>query len=189
MWPMSASCLPVKVNRVNRPLDQLPLNERPNCLPHMNSFAVHWFSYYWYKGYVILSAMDYRQPYLSTVNIVISYECTQGRCMCTYTIAYNYSHLLPCRMFTETFLRGVIDIDWQFIMYGTLFGFKVIDDTRSLSYSAHTGRSRLQAHHTFISDKLKKELSLGYISLAGSCSNCTHNMLCIPKDLGSVGRL
>ena len=53
--------------------------------------------------------------------------------MCTYTIAHNYSQLLPCRMFAEIFLRGTTDIDWQSIMYGTLFGFKVIDDARSLT--------------------------------------------------------
>ena len=151
-------------------------------------FATHWFSYYWLDGDIFVSAVDYRMSEIE-VSIRVTCDCAVGSCLYSHSIAGNYSQLLPCRVFVEAFLRGTIDTNWEYLMYGSLFGFKIIDTIASLSYVAQTRHSPKLQHHSFISEKLNKELASGYISRTTGPPTCLHNMFCIPKNSGAGFRL
>ena len=157
-------------------------------LAFVDLFATHWFSYYWVDGVVFVSAFDYRMPKIE-VNIKVTYDCAVGSCLCSPSITGNYSQLLPCRVFAEAFLRGTIDTDWEYLMYGSLFGFKIIDSVVGLSYVARTRHPPKFQHHSFIQQKLNKELASEYISRTTSPPTCSHNMFCIPKNSGAGFRL
>ena len=61
-------------------------------------------------------------------------ECIRGICTCTHTINCAPVQLKPCRMYAECSSRGDIDPDWQYLMYGTIFGFNVINKDCNSEY-------------------------------------------------------
>ena len=138
-----------------------------SALPFVDLFATQWFNYYWLDGDIFVSAVDYQMPKIE-VSIRVTYACAVDSCLCSHSIAGNYSQLLPRRVFTEAFLRGTTDTDWEYLMYGSLFGFKITDNVAGLSYAARTHHSPKVQHHSFISEKLNKELASGYISWTAS---------------------
>ena len=59
----------------------------------------------------------------------VSIDCVNGICNCVHMIGDAKAQLLPCRVFSECFLRGDVDPDWDYILKGIIFGFKVINKT------------------------------------------------------------
>ena len=44
--------------------------------------------------------------------------------------------MLPCRTFVKLFLHGDIDPDWQYILRGVVFGFRIMNPDCNVTYSA-----------------------------------------------------
>ena len=54
-------------------------------------------------------------------------------CMATFDRGFK-GQLKPCRFCVcELFLKGGVDPDWCFILYGITFGFRVINNSLSLA--------------------------------------------------------
>ena len=61
-------------------------------------------------------------------------DCVLGTCCCTYLIDGVRAQLKPCCVFAECYCCGDIDPDWEYILRGACFGFKVIDKDCNNAY-------------------------------------------------------
>ena len=61
------------------------------------------------------------------VTLHVTNSCVLGLCTCVYAIAGQPAQFKPCRIFTESFRFNELDSDWEFVLRGALFGFKVIN--------------------------------------------------------------
>ena len=66
--------------------------------------------------------------------------------------------MLPCRTFVELFLRGDIDPDWQYILRGVVFGFRIINPDWNVTYSAKPKKINSEIFRNIIDKKLIKEI-------------------------------
>ena len=57
-----------------------------------------------------------------------------GRCNGCHNIAGHSAQFKPCRIISECFGRGKIDADWEFVLKGAIFGFKMINHSCTCSY-------------------------------------------------------
>jgi len=71
-------------------------------------------------------------------------ECVNATCSCVHMIAGARAQLLPCRVFAECFVRGDTDPDWEYIMRGVIFGFKVINEKCDARYFVDNYKSVLE---------------------------------------------
>ena len=55
-------------------------------------------------------------------------------CVCIHLIAGQLAQFKPCRIFAECFRWHDPDNDWQFVLWGTMFGFKVINPSCECTY-------------------------------------------------------
>ena len=68
---------------------------------------------------------------------------------CVHYIAGNMAQFKPCRAFCECFMHGSIDNDWDFIMSGAIFGFKVVNPSCSCAYDARVIPVINDSHNNF----------------------------------------
>ena len=61
-------------------------------------------------------------------------SCLSGTCVCVHWIAGQLTQFKPCRIVTECFRGPDFDTDWQFVLWGAVFGFKVINASCVCSY-------------------------------------------------------
>ena len=121
-----------------------------------------------------------------TAAVQIYDRCVRGVCTCTHLIAGGNAQLLPCRMFCELFLRGDTDPDWEYLLRGATFGFRVINPSCDLSYDSRHHRVRDPVNHALITSKLQKEITQGCIRVVEDRPSCVHDIFCVPKDDGGV---
>ena len=110
--------------------------------------------------------------------------CAGGRCTCEHIIAGSRAQLRPCRVFSETFLRGDPDPDWEYIIRGVVFGFPVINPDCEADYIPPFRHTRDREMRGIIQEKLEGEISRGCISVVDHPPPCVHNIFCVPKDDG-----
>ena len=67
--------------------------------------------------------------------LIITKNCVKGNCLCKHVIGDRPAQLHPCRLFVKLFLRGDVDPDWFYLLWGFFFGFKVIDSNCNSAYS------------------------------------------------------
>ena len=72
----------------------------------------------------------------ANTTIVIKLDCFIGTCICKHVIASVNMQLKPCRVFCLLFLHGTTDADWEFILHGCIFGFKMLNVGCQTSYVA-----------------------------------------------------
>lgn len=108
--------------------------------------------------------------------------CTNGTCSCKHTIGGAVAQLLPCRFFTEALLRGDTDPDCDYILRGVIFGFRVIDQDCSATYSGcNYNSSTGPATYDAMSKKLKREIEAGILTIKEGPELCVHPIGAIPK--------
>ena len=66
--------------------------------------------------------------------IDIFQACIQGTRDCVYDIDGAPAQLKPCRVFAEACCQGELDTDWENILKGVCFGFRVIDSVCESKY-------------------------------------------------------
>lgn len=120
-------------------------------------------------------------------NFIVYDKCAQGTCDCTHTIGDAVAQLLPCRFFAECFLRGDNDPDWDYVMRGIIFGFRVINDSCDSAYAGRNyGSSTGELTHSAMSDKLKREINAGILTVRDNPQICSHPIGTVPKS-DSIG--
>lgn len=117
---------------------------------------------------------------------VVQAMCAKGTCSCLHYIGGRVSYLHPCRFFVEAFLRGDSDPDWEFILRGIIFGFKVVNPDCVSSYSRpNYSTIKSGIGYEVMNKKLLIELENGAVSIVSDQPRCTHAIFSIPKNDGS----
>ena len=73
-------------------------------------------------------------PNSKPILLLVTENCVCGTCECRHYIGGRVAHLRPCRAFVELFLRGDCDPDWFYLLWGFVFGFRVVDPDCSSGY-------------------------------------------------------
>ena len=137
------------------------------------------------KNYVI-TATDIYDPRGKTIFFTVSSDCINGKCTCVHKIAGNATQLQPCRFFAEIFLRGDLDPDWEFLMRGVIFTFKVINENCEVFYDTPNYTCAVsEENYATMNNKFKIELEKGAVSISEVKPDCIHGVFCIPKDEGA----
>ena len=89
-------------------------------------------------------------------------------------------------MFSELFLRGDTDPDWDYILRGICFGFRVINPDCHIDYQAQGRRVRDPVDHAVVTEKLKGEIDRGCVSVVCDRPSCVHDIFCVPKEGGGA---
>ena len=117
-------------------------------------------------------------PHLFTV----SHACLAGLRSCRHLMGGRLAQFKSCCALCECFLKGEIDKDWEFILKGAFFGFKVINQSCRCNYTCKFWSLLDVDHKEFIDKKLLAELSVGYISKANADPICVHNVFAVPTS-------
>ena len=114
--------------------------------------------------------------------IPIFESCLLGTCLCKHFISGVRAQLRPCRAFAECYCRGGVDPDWDYILRGICFGFKVIDAVCNSSYNLENYNSILKKGVSEVmSIKLNKELEEEMITRVAVPCVCIHPFGAVPK--------
>ena len=74
-----------------------------------------------------LWAVDQNGGQHKEVWVDIFYTCLQGNCTCIISVAGENAQLKPCRVYAEAICKGDEDPDWEYMLRGACFEFRVID--------------------------------------------------------------
>ena len=110
----------------------------------------------------IIALRQYRLDSPTCINVYT--ECIKGICTYSHYINDCKSQMLPCHTFVELLLRGDIDPDWQYILRGVVFGFRIINPDCSVTYSAKPKKINSEIFRNIIDKKIIKEIEDGKIS-------------------------
>lgn len=109
-------------------------------------------------------------------------KCLQGVCDCIFEVSGATSQLRPCRVFAECFCRGDVDPDWEYILRGACFGYRVIDSDCGSSYICNNYSSiTKQPIGPVMTDRLKLEIEQGLLTVVDTKCDCTHALGSVPK--------
>ena len=114
--------------------------------------------------------------------------CYLGNCACIFKVNNVPVQLKPCRALCECFLHGYTDPDWEWIIYNSCFGARVIDTNCELQYSSDN-YIKSGKDYDIVNDQLKKELEQGFISVVSYPMYCIHPIGGVPKDDGSIRKI
>ena len=70
------------------------------------------------------------------------------------------------------------------MLEGTYFGFRVINDSAELNYSAPTRKVKANNLRTILEDKILEELEQNMLTIIPQPVTCNHAIFCRPKDGG-----
>ena len=91
-------------------------------------------------------------------------RCFDGICACKYVLDGSPLTMKPCRMFTECFMWGEVDCNWEYLTAGTVFGFRIVNPDCPCEYENDNYSSILKdGNREFMSDRLKLEIERGQI--------------------------
>ena len=117
---------------------------------------------------------------LTVVKINIYKTCILGCCECRYEIDGVRAQLKPCRVFSECYCRGEVDPDWEYILRGVCFGFRVIDSNCNSQYFLDN-YSSINKVSGSMAGKLKKELEEEMVTVVSTPCTCVHPFGAVPK--------
>ena len=117
---------------------------------------------------------------LTVVKINIYHACVLGCCECMYEIGGVRAQLKPCRVFSECYCRGDVDPDWEYILRGVCFGFRVIDRNCGSNYFLDNYSSINKVSES-MAGKLKKELEEEMVTVVPTPCTCVHPFGAVPK--------
>ena len=109
-------------------------------------------------------------------------SCLQGTCDCEYDIGGVRAQLKPCRFYAECFCRGDVDPDWNYVLRGVCFGFKVIDHNCDSSYVVGNYGSITRGDVCDeMSARLRVEIEEEIVSIVDRPCVCVHAIGSVPK--------
>ena len=129
-----------------------------------------------------LWVVDCQREAMIELWIDIFEKCLQSACSCVYYIVGAVSQLRPCRIFAECMCRGDIDPDWDYILRGACFGYRVIDDDCYSSYACGNYNSITKDPiGAVMTGRLTEELENGLLTIVEEKCACTHALGSVPK--------
>ena len=132
-----------------------------------------------------LWAVDIQLHGVVELEVDIFENCLLATCACKFSIEGAVSQLRPCRVFAECMCRGDTDPDWDYILRGACFGFKVIDDDCDSSYTCGNYTSiTKEPVGQVMTTRLREELAEGLLTTTIEKCICTHALGSVPKGEG-----
>lgn len=111
-------------------------------------------------------------------------NCINGTCQCVHYIGGVRTQLKPCRFFTELLLKGTLDPDWKYLLWGVTFGFEIINPDCPAQYGNNSSNIKSPIFREIINDKLLCELREDMLSVVPGPLLCNHSIFCVPKTDG-----
>lgn len=129
-----------------------------------------------------LCAIDYFGDKKEKQLVDVFNDCLHGNCACKYYIGGAPAQLRPCRVFAEAMCRGDNDPDWDYLLRGAIFGFKVIDSDCDSCYRADNYSSITNPDIApRMGERLAKEIEEGLVSVVREPCTCIHALGSVPK--------
>ena len=125
--------------------------------------------------FCVLWVIDKQKCGVIELCIDVFSTCLAGTCDCSFVIGGAPSQLRPCRMFAECMCRGESDPDWEYLLRGACFGFRVIDQDCKSSYwcSNYTSITKPPVGEEMAA-RLKVEIEHGLLTVVAEKCVCTH---------------
>ena len=129
-----------------------------------------------------LWVIDNQNDGLVELCIVVFMNCIIGACECVFDVRGATCQLRPCRMFAECMCRGDVDPDWEYLLRGSCFGFRVIDSDCDSSYNCDNYLS-ITKHPigSEMTHRLETEIEQGLLTVVENRCVCTHSLGSVPK--------
>ena len=109
-------------------------------------------------------------------------DCLQGLCDCIYTIDDTIVQIKPCRVFAEGLCRGDVDPDWEYVLRGVCFGFRVIDDTCDSNYNRGNYGSITKGEvGVTMMGRIQAEIDAHMLTVVEHPCRCIHSLGAVPK--------
>lgn len=109
-------------------------------------------------------------------------SCTLGYCDCVYMIDGALVQIKPCRVFSECFCRGDIDPDWEYVLRGTCFGYRVIDESCDSTYNKSNYGSITKGEvGVTMCGRLQAEIDEQFLTVVAKPCVCIHGRGAVPK--------
>ena len=120
---------------------------------------------------------DYTEKWIDIFDV-----CLVGTCACKYDISGAVAQLRPCRVFAEAMCRGDTDPDWEYILRGACFGFRVIDPDCVSSYfqSNYSSITRGDTGRV-MGERVRDEIAAGLLCVVDTPCKCVHPLGAVPK--------
>ena len=108
--------------------------------------------------------------------------CYKGICCCEHRILGESVELRPCRMFSECYLWDSVDENAEYLLKGACFGYHVVNENCPCRYKEQNYNSILSTrNHEIMSTLVKKELSVGKVTLVDELPRCVHSLGAVEK--------
>lgn len=118
----------------------------------------------------------------SEMYIDIYDDCLLGICNCVHCIDGARAQIRPCRVYVECFHRGDLDPDWEFILRGACFGYKVIDEQCDSTYNRGNYGSITKGEVGLVmSGRLQAEIEEEMVTIVDEPCACIHALGGVPK--------
>ena len=115
-------------------------------------------------------------------HIDVFVNCLQGTCACVFNIEGVRAQLRLCRVYAECYGRGDVDPDWEYILRGACFGYRVIDDECDSAYNENNYGSITKGEVGMaMSGRLQLEIDEEIISVVDEPCVCVHALGSVPK--------
>ena len=172
------------------PRGQIPVEREPVTAPGLNVDNSDWFRLVApslerervEQLYCTLRVADLQEKGRVELVIDVFMDCIRGVCSCVFSIEGAPAQLRPCRMFAECFCRGDVDPDWDYVLRGVCFGYRVIDAECSSSYSCSNYSSITKSPiGDTMSARLQLEIAEGLVTIVEQECVCTHALGSVPK--------
>ena len=108
--------------------------------------------------------------------------CLQGNCTCIFYVSGAIAQLKPCRMYAEAICRDDEDPDWDYMLRGAIFGFRVIDPDWVSSYFQNNYSSITKGDMGVeMSARVRAEVEAGLVCVVDEPCVCVHSLGAVPK--------
>ena len=108
--------------------------------------------------------------------------CLLGTCACRHFVGGATAQLKPCRVYAEAFCRGDTDPDWEYILRGACFGFRVIDPDCVSAYNLNNYSSITKGKTgEVMTTRLQAEIEAGLLRVVSEPCICVHPLGSVPK--------
>ena len=109
-------------------------------------------------------------------------QCFEGFCNCRYVLDGSPISIKPCRVFSECFMWGDIDPNWEYMVEGSVFGFRIVNPDCPSKYDNENYSSILKEdNNEYMTKRIKEEVSQGKILVAEEMPKCIHSIGAVLK--------
>ena len=127
-------------------------------------------------------AVDRHGTESTEVWIDVFAKCLRGACSCCFLVGGAPAQIKPCRVFAEAMCRGDTDPDWEYILRGACFGYRVIDpDCVSVYFQTNYSSITKGEIGIIMGERVKKEIEAGLVTVVDKPCQCVHPLGSVPK--------